>query len=86
MEVIVSNTVVFYPRGCLAIPELRLEVSIICLLDLAGLHHNLGRRATDGLFEAYEASSSELDLECIASAALPDQDMMNVCLSSQNAG
>jgi hypothetical protein len=66
---IMSNVVLVHPRACENIPELRLKVSIVRLLDLAGLHHDLGRRATNGLLEAYKPSPSDLDLK--ASQWLP---------------
>jgi hypothetical protein len=61
-----------------SIPLLRLKVAVICALDLACLHENLGRRAVDALLEACLPSVSVFP-EVAMGSVLPVHDMAAGC-------
>jgi hypothetical protein len=55
------------------LPLLGLKVAVICALDLAGFHEDLGRRAIDALLEACLPSVSVASVA--ACCVLPVHDM-----------
>lgn len=61
-DIVYSHLAASPSQQMLALPLLYLVVAIVCFLDMARLHHDLGRRPIDVLLEAY------LPISCALSA------------------